>query len=143
MPNLHRDKKSRGENPGRDREILLDHRQDGNVASLGGIGNLARRGSSPVSEIQTKQNTQTAPPASVKVFNLLFRCSNSLFDPIFKEMDQIQPRVWRISGLTQNGTAEAVSGEQSLRRERGEGETHFSCSANHTRVIQPPLGRHC
>ena len=42
MLNLHRDKKSKGELPGRDGNILGDHRQDGNVALLGGIGNLAR-----------------------------------------------------------------------------------------------------
>ena len=41
MLNSHRDKKIVRREPGRDGEILSDHRQDGNVA-VGGIGNLAR-----------------------------------------------------------------------------------------------------
>ena len=45
----------RGE-PGRDGKILSDHRQDGKVAA-GRIGNLARRGTSAVSEMHTKQTT--------------------------------------------------------------------------------------
>ena len=45
MLKLHRDRKNRGREPGRDGKILSDHRHqqdgDGNVA-VGGVGNLAR-----------------------------------------------------------------------------------------------------
>ena len=36
-----------------------------------------------------------------------------------------------MSRLTRDGTAEAVSREQILRRERGQGSIHFPCSADH------------
>ena len=36
-----------------------------------------------------------------------------------------------ISGLTRDGTAENVSRDQILRRERGPGNVHFPCSADH------------
>ena len=40
--NLHREKKSFWREPGRDGEILCDHRQDGNavLGRIGGIGNI-------------------------------------------------------------------------------------------------------
>ena len=40
-------------------------------------------------------------------------------------------RVWRMSRLTRDGTAELVSRDQILRRERGQGNVHFPCSADH------------
>ena len=36
-----------------------------------------------------------------------------------------------MSRLTRDGTAEPVSRGQILRRERGQGNTHFPCSADH------------
>ena len=36
-----------------------------------------------------------------------------------------------MSRLTRDATAESVSRDQILRRERGQGKTHFSCSADH------------
>ena len=39
--------------------------------------------------------------------------------------------------LTRNGTAEAVTRDQNLRREWGQGNVHFSCSADHERDWQP------
>ena len=36
-----------------------------------------------------------------------------------------------MSRLTQNGMAEAVSRDQILRHARGQGNIHFSCSADH------------
>ena len=43
-----------------------------------------------------------------------------------------------ISRLVQDGIiAEPVSRDQSLRRERGQGNIHFSCSANHEQDWQP------
>ena len=36
--------------------------------------------------------------------------------------------------LTRDGTAETVSGDQILRRERGQGNINFPCSADH----EPP-----
>ena len=39
--------------------------------------------------------------------------------------------MWRMSGLTQDGPVEPVSRGQFLRRERGQGNIHFPCSADH------------
>ena len=46
-------------------------------------------------------------------------------NPVSKH--QIQPEY----GDEQGGTAEPVSRDQILRRERGQGSIHFSCSADH------------
>ena len=46
--------------------------------------------------------------------------------------------MWRISGLTRDGTSEPVSRDQILRRERGPGNIHFLCSADdHEQDWQP------
>ena len=42
-----------------------------------------------------------------------------------------------MSRLTRDGTAETVSRDQILRRERGQGEVHFPCSADHVQDGQP------
>ena len=42
-----------------------------------------------------------------------------------------------MSRLTRDGTAEPVSRDQILRRERGQGKTHFPCSADHEQDWQP------
>ena len=42
-----------------------------------------------------------------------------------------------MSRLTRDGTAEAVSRDQIFRRERGQGNIHFPCSANHEQDWQP------
>ena len=39
--------------------------------------------------------------------------------------------------LTRDGTAETVSRDQILRRERGQGKAHFPCSADHVQDGQP------
>ena len=39
--------------------------------------------------------------------------------------------VWRTSGLTQDGTAEPNSRDETLRRDRGQGKFQFPCSADH------------
>ena len=39
--------------------------------------------------------------------------------------------------LTRDGTAEPVSRDQILRHERGQGNIHFSCSADHVQDWQP------
>ena len=46
---------------------------------------------------------------------------------------QIDDSAWvlRLSGLTRDGTAEPVSRDQIVRRERGQGDTHFPCSTYH------------
>ena len=41
-----------------------------------------------------------------------------------------------MSRLTRDGTAEPVS-DQILRHERGQGNIHFSCSADHVQDWQP------
>ena len=46
-------------------------------------------------------------------------------------------RVWRVSGLTRDGTAKPVSQDQILRRERGHGNMHFPSLANHEQDWQP------
>ena len=49
--------------------------------------------------------------------------------------------VWRMNGLTRNGTAEPVSRDRILRREQRQGENHFPCSADHEQDWQPyPVG---
>ena len=42
-----------------------------------------------------------------------------------------------MSRLTRGGTAEPVSRDQFLRRERGQGNSVFPCSANHEQNWQP------
>ena len=42
-----------------------------------------------------------------------------------------------MSRLTRDGTAEPVSRDQVLRRERGQGNIHFPCSADHEHDWQP------
>ena len=45
------------------------------------------------------------------------------------------------SRLTRDGTAETVSRDQILRHERGQGNIHFPCSADHVQDWQPyPVG---
>ena len=41
------------------------------------------------------------------------------------------------SKLTRDGTAEPVSRDQILRRERGQGNINFPCSADHEQDRQP------
>ena len=46
-----------------------------------------------------------------------------------------------MSTLTRDGTVELVSRDQILRHERGQGNIHFSCSADHVQDWQPyPVG---
>ena len=45
-----------------------------------------------------------------------------------------------MSRLTRDGTAEPISRGQILRRERGQGNGYFSCSADHVRDWQPLPG---
>ena len=42
-----------------------------------------------------------------------------------------------MSRLTRDGTAEPVSPDRVLRYERGQGNVHFSCSADHVQDWQP------
>ena len=42
-----------------------------------------------------------------------------------------------MSRLTRDGTTEPVSRDQILRRERGQGNIHFPCSAHHEQDWQP------
>ena len=42
-----------------------------------------------------------------------------------------------MSRLTRDGTVESVSRDHILRRERGQGNIHFSCSADHGQDWQP------
>ena len=42
-----------------------------------------------------------------------------------------------MSRLTRDGTAEPVSRDQILRRERGQGNIYFPCSADHEQDWQP------
>ena len=45
--------------------------------------------------------------------------------------------------LTRDGTPEPVSRDQILRHERGQGNVHFSCSADHVQDWQPyPVDRY-
>ena len=39
--------------------------------------------------------------------------------------------------MTRDGTVETVSRDQILRRERGQGNIHFPCSADHDQDWQP------
>ena len=42
-----------------------------------------------------------------------------------------------MSRLTRDGTAEPVSGDQIFRRERGQGNINYLCSADHEQDWQP------
>ena len=56
----------------------------------------------------------------------------------FVSKHQIQPEFMEMSRLTRDGTAEPVSRDQIiLRRERGQGNIHFSGSADHVQDWQP------
>ena len=55
-------------------------------------------------------------------------------NPVCKH--QIQPE-YGDERLTRDGTAEPVSRDQILRRERGQGNFHFPCSADHVQDWQP------
>ena len=46
--------------------------------------------------------------------------------------------MWRISRLPRDGTAEPVSRDQILRRERVQGNIHFPCSADHEQDNKQP-----
>ena len=50
-------------------------------------------------------------------------------NPVSKH--HIQPEYGDEQRLTRDGTAEPVSRDQILRRERGQGNVHFPCSADH------------
>ena len=54
-------------------------------------------------------------------------------NPVSKH--QIQPGM-EMSRLTRDGTTEPVSRDQILRHERGQGNIHFSCSADHVQDWQ-------
>ena len=56
-------------------------------------------------------------------------------NPVSKH--QIFSPTMEMSRLTRDGTAEPVSRDQILRRERGQGNIHFSCSADHEQDWQP------
>ena len=56
-------------------------------------------------------------------------------NPVSKH--QIQPRSMEMSRLPRDGTAEPVSRDQILRHERGQGNIHFSCSADQVQDWQP------
>ena len=45
--------------------------------------------------------------------------------------------VWKPSRVMRDGTAEPVSRDQILRRERGQENIHFPCSAGHVQDWQP------
>ena len=49
----------------------------------------------------------------------------------------IQLEYMRLGRLKPDGTAEPVSGDQILRRERGQGNIYFPCSADHEQDWQP------
>ena len=51
--------------------------------------------------------------------------------------DPVSKRVWRMSRLTRGGTAEPVSRDQILRRERGQRNIYFPYSADHKQDWQP------
>ena len=44
---------------------------------------------------------------------------------------------YEMSRLKRDGTAESVSRDQTLRRERGQGNNNFSCSIDHEQDWQP------
>ena len=44
--------------------------------------------------------------------------------------------VWIMSGPARDGTAQTVSRDRIIRRERGQGIKHFSCSADHEQDLQ-------
>ena len=56
-------------------------------------------------------------------------------NPVCKH--QIQPVSMEMSRLTRDGTVEPVSRDQILRRERGQGNINFPCSADHVQDWQP------
>ena len=45
--------------------------------------------------------------------------------------------IMEMSRLTQDGTAEPVSRNQIIRRERGQGDMNFPCSGDHEQDWQP------
>ena len=75
---------------------------------------------------------------SIKSTNQSSRATAELErNPVSKH--QIQPAGMGMSRLTRDGTAEPVSRDHILRRERGQGNTPFLCSADHEQDRQPYL----
>ena len=56
-------------------------------------------------------------------------------NPVSKH--QIQSGSMEMNRLTRDGIAEPVSRDQILRHERGQGNIHFPCSADHVQNWQP------
>ena len=52
-------------------------------------------------------------------------------NPVSKHQIQPEPSKEMMSGLTRDRAAESVSQDQILRLERGQGNIHFPCSADH------------
>ena len=57
-------------------------------------------------------------------------------NPVSKHQIQLE---YGMSRLARDGTAEPVSRDQILRREGGQGNFHFPCSADHEQDWQPYL----
>ena len=57
--------------------------------------------------------------------------------PVSKHHIDDSARVWRMSRLARDGTAEPVSRDQIIRRDRGQGNIRFPCSAGHGQDRQP------
>ena len=55
-------------------------------------------------------------------------------NPVSKHISSLS---MEMSRLTRDGTAEPVLRDQILRHERGQGNIHFSCSADHVQDWQP------
>ena len=73
-------------------------------------------------------NTGTDLPSSRKSGGIPYNYSVSTRFSLSTEMS---------SKLTRDGTSEPVSKDQILRRERGQGNVHFLCSADHEQDWQP------
>ena len=56
-------------------------------------------------------------------------------NPVVKKSSRFSLSM-EMSRLTREGTAESVSQDQILRRERGQGNIHFPCSADHVQDWQ-------
>ena len=79
-------------------------------------------------QMAVKNNKWTSPPKSGGISHLSTRFSLSM----------------EMSRLTRDGTAETVSRDQIIRRERGQGNIHFPFSADHEQdwlpySVDPPL----
>ena len=75
-------------------------------------------------------NTLASPVLTVRIDHFSVQ-AHSAYYAMYSTVPPDSAGAWSMSRLTRDGTAEPVSRDQTLRRERGQGNVHVTCSADH------------